>query len=231
MLESIRSLTDVPAADDVLVVREDIAAAKRRRLLLEEARRQASRYIAEATAEVELIQAHAYQEGYAQGVLQAASDVSRALVQSRTLAMRLRVDLGLAAKELLGDLITRDELLDEVLKRWLAEQDVHAEALLQIIVPQRCKPRQKALREQLKTFWHGPVSIDYHTEERYLVRLADQLIELDVEATQERLAPRLLAQLASLPSAVRDLDLASVQALQSLAASFVTSADDTNQSF
>ena len=56
-----------------------------------------------------------------------------------------------------------------------------------------------------------PARISFHERECYLFRQGDQVIELDIEATQQRLAPRLLARLKQLPDSVRELDDASVQ--------------------
>lgn len=227
MLDSIRTLTDVTTGDEVRIAREDIADARQRRRLLEEARQRARDCIAEAQAEVEAIRAHALQEGYAQGVLQAAEDIAQALVQSHALAARLRADLTVAAEHLLRSLLLRDELLEGWIAHWLAEQQGNAEAVLQMVLPERCKPQRQALGERLGAFWEGSLAIDYHPDERYLLRLADQVIELDVEQAQERLAPRLLAQLAALPPALRSLDQASARTLTNLAAAFASEINDS----
>ena len=51
-------------------------------------------------------------------------------------------------------------------------------------------------------------------------RLADQLLEFDIETTWQRLEPRLLACVANLPESVRSLDQASLQALTDLCSTF-----------
>ncbi|MNP57030.1 hypothetical protein D3C76_1518130 [compost metagenome] len=83
-----------------------------------------------------------------------------------------------------------------------------------------CRPRGQALRESVGRRWNGELILEYHPQDRYVLRLADQLLEFDVEATRERLAPRLLASLANLPETVRLLDQASRQALADACASF-----------
>jgi len=49
----------------------------------------------------------------------------------------------------------------------------------------------------------------FHAQERYPFRLADQVVELDIGATQERLSPRLIVQRKQLPESVRQHDEAS----------------------
>lgn len=226
MLESIRTLTDVPSPNDGRFSREDIVAARHRRLLLEQAQRRARDCIAEANAEVDLIRAFAFQEGYAQAMLQAGTEMARMLVQSRTLTEQLRTELGQGAAQLLRTLLQRDEWLDDVLSQWLSGQDRSAQCTLQVVLPQRCRAKDMSLASRLRELWSGPVSIEYHAQERYLLRLADQVLEFDIESIQARLVPRLLTQLKGLPAAVRSLDQQAVHVLKQLVAGYTDQDDE-----
>lgn len=209
MIESIRTLVDVPSADVLLVRREDRVAARDRRLLMQEARERAKSCMAEAQQEADIIRANAFQEGYSKGVLQAAGDLSVLLLQSRVLATTLQADLLQAARALLGDWLMDKQLLDTLLQRWQRAWAVQGQVPLQIFLPQRCKPEQVTLKHTLKDLGVETVDIHFHAQERYLFRVADQVVELDIGATQERLSPRLIAQLKQLPKSVRQLDDAS----------------------
>ncbi|QKS82091.1 oxygen-regulated invasion protein OrgB [Pseudomonas bijieensis] len=223
MLDSIRTLTDVPVGEDVHLAREDIAAARRRQALQREARRRARECVEQAQREAEAVQAQAFQQGYAEGVLRASGHLAEALLKTQTLAQQLRNGLAQAAGDLLAQALSRPEWLDEILERWLAEQTSDSGAVLHLLVPLHCRPRGQALRESVGRQWAGELILEYHPQDRYVLRLADQLLEFDVEATRERLAPRLLASLANLPETVRLLDQASRQALVDLCASFTDS--------
>ncbi|EKT4463760.1 hypothetical protein QEL84_004585 [Pseudomonas putida] len=72
------------------------------------------------------------------------------------------------------------------------------------------------------------MDIRFHAQERYLFRLADQVVELDIGATQERLSLRLIAQLKQLPESVRELDEASMRVLVSWAADLNKGGDVPN---
>jgi hypothetical protein len=219
MLDSIRTLNDVPASSDARVAGEDLRAARQRGALQQQARRWARDCVGQARSEAAAIRAQAYQEGYASGMLRAVEDLAGGLLESQALGMQLRHDLTQAARQLLGEALTRVEWLDEMLERWLAEQaDVGAP--LQVLLPMRCQSRHPALRQRLQGFWPGALVIDYQPEERYVFRLADQLLEFDIGTTCERLQPLLLAQLANLPESARQLDDASISRLRALCAEF-----------
>lgn len=213
MLESIRTLVDVPSQNDVFLTRSDIAATRHRRLLLLQARDRAKEEVREALKEADQIRTHAFKEGYSEGVVLAASDIGAALTQSRTLVASLREELIRMVKQLLGELLMHEQMLDVLLERWLAEQQVEQESPLQIVLPIACKSRHLAIREKLSTYGYPAASISYHDQSRYLFRLADQVVELNVDSTQERLAPQILARLESLPESIRRLEYASANVL------------------
>ncbi|EXF96163.1 oxygen-regulated invasion protein OrgB [Pseudomonas fluorescens HK44] len=220
MLDSIRTLTDMPASSDARICREDIVAARQRHSLQHQAQRWARECVDQAQRDAKDVRAQAFQEGYAEGVVRAAESLASGLLESQALGLQLRKDLAQAARQLLGDLLNRGEWLDEMLERWLAEQSGHADAVLQVLLPMRCKPRGNELRQRLQAFWPGTLSLDFQPQERYVFRLADQLLEFDIEASGQQLEPKLLSCLARLPESVRTLDQVSMQRLRDLCQSF-----------
>ncbi|WP_173679795.1 MULTISPECIES: oxygen-regulated invasion protein OrgB [unclassified Pseudomonas] len=228
MLESIRTLVDTPSADALLVRHEERATARNCRLLMQQARERAKSCMAEAQQEADLIRANAFQDGYSRGVLQAAGDLGGLLLQSRVLATTLQTELIQAARSVLGDLLVDEQLLDALLQRWQGGWAGQGRGALQIILPLRCKPGQATLKATLKGMGVEQVDISFHAQERYLFRLADQVVELDIGATQERLSPRLIAQLKQLPESVRQLDQASRDFFVDWAASLNKEGDSPN---
>jgi len=221
MLDSIRSLTDLPVGEDVRLAREDIAAARRRQRLQLEAQRRARECVEQARRDAEALHAQAFQQGYAEGILRATRQLADGLLKSHTLGLQLRHELARAAHDLLGQALNQPQWLDEMLERWLTAQPGDSTAVLQVLSPLHCRPRGHELRDSLRQQWAGELILEYHPQDRYVLRLADQLLELDVETIQERLAPRLLASIAALPESVRALDQASLQTLADLCSSFV----------
>ncbi|MDP9781086.1 oxygen-regulated invasion protein OrgB [Pseudomonas fluorescens] len=220
MLDSIRSLTDLPVSKDARLAREDIAAARRRHALQHEAQRRARECIEQAQREADAVHAQAFQQGYAEGILRATGHLADGLLKSQTLALQLRNELAGAASDLLAQALSRPQWLDEMLERWLAGQVGDSEAVLHVLLPLHCRPRGDELRVSLRERWAGELIVEYHRQDRYVLRLADQLLEFDVETVRQRLAPRLLACIAELPESVRTLDQASLQALTELCSSF-----------
>ncbi len=219
MLDSIRTLSDMPASSDARVAREDLVAARQRRALQIQAQRRARACVEQARGEAEDIRAQAFSEGYASGIVRAAQDLANGLLGSRALGLQLREDLARVARELLRDVLVRGEWLDEMLERWLAEQS-DTRVPLQVLLPERCKSQGPALRERLQALWSGALVFDYRPEERYVFRLADQLLEFDLNAVCQRLEPLLMARLTHLPESVRRLDAASIDLLQDLCFGF-----------
>ncbi|WP_413794742.1 MULTISPECIES: HrpE/YscL family type III secretion apparatus protein [unclassified Pseudomonas] len=220
MLDSIRSIADLSVGEDVHLAREDIAAARRRRRLQLEAQRRARECVEQAQCEAEAVHAEAFRQGYAEGILRAAGHLADGLLTSQTLRQQLHHQLARAADDLLAHTLSQPQWLDDMLVRWLAGQPGGSGAVLQVLVPQHCRSRGDELRERLGKHWPGELLLEYHPQDRYVLRLADQLLEYDLAATRERLAPRLLASIAGLPESVRVLDQAAVQALSALCVSF-----------
>ncbi|PXX54004.1 hypothetical protein SAMN05660489_05834 [Pseudomonas sp. LAMO17WK12:I10] len=223
MLESIRTLADIPPGDDVVLTRESIELARYRRLLLLEAKSRAKAEVKTATEEADLIRRSAFREGYSEGVILAATDIGAALIQSRALIAQLREELGKVVKQLLGDVLMHEQLLDTLLERWMAEQPADPKLLLQIVLPSACKLRHLDIQKKISALGWPGASVSYHDQSRYLFRLADQVMELDIDATQERLAPQILARLKSLPESVRELEYSSANVLIKLVETLVGS--------
>jgi hypothetical protein len=223
MLDSIRTLTDLPVGEDVHLAGEDIAAARRRHALQREAQRRARECVEQAQRDADAVHARAFQQGYAEGVLRATGHLADGLLKSQTLGLQLRNDLAQAAHDLLAQALSCPQWLDEMLERWLAGRPGESGAVLQVLLPAHCRPRGHELRERLRTLWAGELILEYHPQDRYVLRLVDQLLEFDVETTLKQLEPRLLGSIANLPESVRSLDQGSRQALADLCASFTDS--------
>ncbi|MGN8345631.1 oxygen-regulated invasion protein OrgB [Pseudomonas sp. SMV71] len=226
MLDSIRSLTDLPDGEDAHLAREDIAAARRRRRLQLEAQRRARECVEQARREAEAVHAEAFRQGYAEGVLRAVGHLAEGLSRSQSLGLQLRNALAEAARDLLAQALEQPQWLNEMLQRWLVAQPGETGAVLQLLLPAHCRERGDEWRERLRTFWAGGLLVEYHLQNRYVLRLGDQLLEFDVETTRQRLEPRLLACIEQLPASVHVLDQGALQALEALCSSFTKQVAD-----
>lgn len=224
MLDSIRSLAELPVSEAVRLAREDIIAARRRHALQIEAQRRARECVEQARHDAQALHAQAFQQGYAEGILRATEHLADGLLKSQALGQQLHNELARAAHDLLAQALSQPQWLDDMLERWLATRATDPSAVLHVLLPRHCHPRGHELRDNLRKQWAGELILEYHSQERYVLRLADQLLEFDVGTVQERLGPRLMASVAGLPDAVRSLDRAASQALANLCSSFADSA-------
>ena len=228
MLDFIRTLTDIPAENAVHISDDDIAQARQRRELLDQARQRAQDCLRQAEEEAEALRKTAFQEGYGRGVVQAATDMGRTLIESQSLMQDLRQQLAVTTRQLLGSVLCRDELLDEIIGDWLSDQATVELGQIQLILPERCQSEDATLVARLRQRWCAEggaphrIRIEYHPRECYLIRLADQVLEFDIEALQVRLSPMLLAALEQMPQESRRLNASARETLANLLKAFVT---------
>jgi len=222
MLDTIRSLEELPAddTDTVHISRRELVTARRCRALERQAQRRARELLDEAQDQVEAIQEAAFAEGYGQGLVQAAVDLARGLCESQRLAGQLHRQMAEAVRQLLKHLLDDPRWFDEMLEHWLAEQVDPPQMTLQVLLPQRCRRRVAVLREKLAQTAVASVTFEFSEQERYVVRLGEQLFEFELEPAREQLAPRVLSQLAALPDSVRELDEQARHALARLVTTF-----------
>ncbi len=82
-----------------------------------------------------------------------------------------------AVRQLLKHLLDDPRWFDEMLEHWLAEQVDPPQMTLQVLLPQRCRRRVAVLREQLAQTAVASVTFEFSEQERYVVRLGEQLFE------------------------------------------------------
>jgi hypothetical protein len=212
MLDSIRTLSDVPAGA-LLVRRADRLAERQRQRLLEQARRHASALIAEAREQADQIRLHAMREGHNNGILQAAGQITQALLLEQGMASRLRSDVVMSLRNALDTVLGSEPWLEQLLQRWLEDVGGQAPRVLQVLLPQG-RAQALAVRQYVQTRWPHETSVEWHAEPRFVFRLGDHVLEFDPAAVSEPLAPRLAAQMKALRPAMGAMDQACADYLQ-----------------
>ena len=195
--------------------RQDLQAARERRLLLEASQRRAKACIRDAGAQAQAIRAQAFHDGYVDGLLQATQMVGRQLVEARTLSRQMHERVKRDVQDLLGELLMDRRAFETLMCRWY-EQQGNRHGVLQVYLPASCKSHHARFKKALESVGADGAVIHYHAAQRFMFRLDDQVVELDVPVTRERLATQVLAQLDELPAAVRELDERACQGLAQL---------------
>lgn len=217
MLDFIHTCVDAP--DRLLIPKAERQAAAQRRRLLAEARQHASRIVAQANEQAGQIRDQALSEGYSQGILHAAGEITQVLLLKQGMAARLHLEVAQSVRLLLQEVLADEAWLEAVLQHWLKDVSVSAYGTLQLLVPQGVAVGQ--LRQRLAAHWPGNLLIDYHEHSRFVFRHADQLLEFDIPGAVEPLVPRLLRQMSGLRPALRELEEASASYLQAWVADVV----------
>ena len=211
MPEYIRTVADIPLDAALWVSRDERRACRERRVLMQQARERAKACVSQAEQEAQAVHIHAYKQGYAQGILQVASDLSALLLQAHTISQTLQQQLEQSAREVVGEWLMDEQLLEALMQRWSVRHRHEADAEVRVLLPQRCRAEALPLKKVLIDAGFERVTISFHDQERYVFRHSDRVIELDINASQERLSPRLIAKLEQLPESVLQLEQASVK--------------------
>lgn len=232
MLDCIRTLSDVPENHGVRIVRDDLQAEQQRKAVLEKARLQAQAYVDEAHVEAEQLRVLGYRHGYAEGMQRICIDLANLLLEQRRLTRQLYDDLEAAACRLLSGLLHRHELVDEIVGHWLADRDVGASDHLHMVLPEYLHHAEPELLARIRQRWSNEggderkLHLEWHTGERFLLRLGDQVLEFDPQATEACLTPQVMSKVERLPDAARQLDTLTRSRLRQFAEALATSSDD-----
>jgi hypothetical protein len=206
MLDSLRDLSDVQRGESLLLGAADLAAARARRQLLAQARRRAQECVAQAQEEAQQVRRAAYREGYLDGMLHAGGELAQVLLAEQGVGARVRRDAVGQVKAMLDELLLSEDWTQVLLQRWLADLEEMPGQTLHLLLPVQCKASHASLRTRLQSDWAGAIHVEYHADERFVFRVDDHLLELDVPVLGEKLAPRLASQLSALRDGVKTLD-------------------------
>ena len=138
--------------------------------LQQQAQRWARDCVEQAQRDAEAIHAQAFRKAMPTASC-AHEHLANGLLESQALGQQLRSDLAQSARDLLADALNRPEWLDEMFERWLTDNRPAPGAVLQVLLPMHCRPQGNELRERLSRLWPGELVLDYHPQERYVVRL------------------------------------------------------------
>lgn len=208
MLDSIKRIPEVNAAGSVLVGAAHIKAVRARHALLREAQRRARTMVKEAFEEAELIRRAACQEGYAQGVIEAARALGAVMLHEHGSAARIQRQSIATLEHILAELMFTPSWTQMLLQRWVSNlpEEQEQEVALQIRMPAVCKSMATQRLAALQRHWSGTLHIEYHAAPVFMFRLGDQVLELNVPHTAARLTPLVSAQIKSLRSEPQTLD-------------------------
>jgi len=154
-------------------LRNDIQASS----LVAEARRRASALAVQAQGEAEQLYLAAKAEGYADGILLAAQALTDYLAEHGALAARLQEKLQQRVATLLQYCVNEPDVVMAAFEECLAEQDLSAATRLDLLLPDSMRAGHRGLLARLQQHAGVQVNVEYHKDQRFLLRLGDQVAE------------------------------------------------------
>ncbi len=194
-----------PSSGGVLIKRKHLLRQRQSIDLVNDARRQAGRLVKTAQGQADDIRQKAYREGYQEGLLTAAAAVADYLGQEQRLGTALQGQLNEHARQLLSAALNHPDMLLELLDEWLAalpERDTSD--TLCVLLPAAARGSHARLQQKIQAVWPGKSRIEYHPENRFVMKYGDRLAEFDAGDFQTAAVRRLTA-IPTLPEQCRQL--------------------------
>ncbi|MCD4498772.1 hypothetical protein [Chromobacterium vaccinii] len=201
--------------DGVLIRSPQLRRLRRIDNLDQQARKRARQRLDDAEREADAIRRHAYRDGYQQGMLAALDQLAAHLANSQAQAARWREHLSEEARAMLAAAVDHPDTLLLLLDEWLRTRDgPSGDAVLHLQLPKRARSQQTALMALLADNWFGAIQIDYHDDDRFIMRCADQAAEFSPEQYLEPASRQLSHRLNTLPQECRQLSAAALEQFQ-----------------
>jgi hypothetical protein len=198
MPKVIQTMCEVIPDEGLLVrsayLRNDIKASA----LIDEARRRAGELLARSEKEAELAYLDAKTEGYAAGILQAAEALTHYLSAHAELASQMQQKMQQEVSNLLQRCVNDAEVVMAAFVESLKELDLTSVAEVEFLLPERLRKGHLGLIKRLQQHVTAPVSIEYHQDARFLLRLGDHVMEFSPDEFVMRASDRLMQSLPSI---------------------------------
>ncbi|QND85702.1 Protein OrgB [Chromobacterium vaccinii] len=201
--------------DGVLIRSPQLRRLRRIDNLDQQARKRARQHLDDAQREADAIRRHAYRDGYQQGMLAALDQLAAHLANSQAQAERWREQLSEEARAMLAAAVDHPDTLLLLLDEWLRSRNgLSGDAALYLLLPKRSRPLQAGLMALLADNWHGTIQIDYHDDDRFIMRCADQAAEFSPQQYLEPASRQLLQRFSALQQECRQLSAAALERFQ-----------------
>ncbi|NDL61504.1 hypothetical protein GRH90_01815 [Enterobacteriales bacterium SAP-6] len=173
--------------------------------VISEARRQARNMVKQARAEVELLRQQGFRDGYQEGMATAAAAVADYMSQGQRLEAELQCQINDRARRLLSTALDHPDSLLALVDEWLASlpEPTPAEPMI-LLLPESARKSHVRLKRRIEAAWPGAGGIEYHRENRVVMKYGHQVAEFAPEAVLAE-GVRRLGTLAGLPDNCRRL--------------------------
>lgn len=181
-----------PILDGVIVKRKQLARQREALDVISAARRQALAIVKQAYAEAEQHRRQGFQDGFQEGMVTSAAAVADYLSQRRHMEVELQGKINERARALLSTALESADCLLALVDEWLASlpPPVLSEPMV-ILLPQSARGSHALLKQRIAEAWTGKGHIEYHSENRVVMKYGHQIAEFAPEAFINESARRL----------------------------------------
>ncbi|WP_413722049.1 hypothetical protein ACL2XG_12580 [Sodalis sp. RH24] len=167
----------------VLIKSRQLARQREALDIVSEARRQARSLVKQAQAEAGQLRQQGFREGYQDGMATSAAAVADYLSQAQRLEAELQCQVNARARQLLSMALDHPDTVLALVDEWLASlpEATAAEPMI-LLLPEAARRSHALLRQRIDAAVPGAGQIEYHRENRVVMKYGHQVAEFAPEA-------------------------------------------------
>ncbi len=176
---------DISAAiDGVLIPAKSLVKRNKRQSLRVQAQQNALKIIKQAESDAKSVRESAYSAGYQAGIFMSIKAVADYIDSSQKTYQQFLQKTHEAMQENLRDVLGNESMFPALFTRWSEKISYDSEGgnlpLLLLIPKTTVRHRDKFL-SQIQESWHGPIHIEQHDKNRFVIKYKSYLAEFSPE--------------------------------------------------
>lgn len=166
-----------------MIKRRQLARQREALDIISEARRQTRNMVKQAQAEAEQFRQRGFREGYQDGMATSAAAVADYLSQAQRLEAELQQQVNERARLLLSMALDHPDTILALVDEWLASlpQADPTESMI-LLLPETARSAHARLKQHMDEACPGTGQIEYHQDNRVVMKYGHQVAEFAPEA-------------------------------------------------
>lgn len=168
------------AIEGVLIPAKSLAGRKKRELLLAQAQHNAAKIIKKAESDASNIRELAYCTGYQAGISMSINDIANYIDNSQEIYQQFVQKALEKMRENLKGVLDNECIFPALFSQWSEKIQLDPESshnTLVLLIPKTTARHRTRLLSHIETVWHGPINIEQHDENRFMIKYKNQLAE------------------------------------------------------
>ncbi|CAM3853680.1 hypothetical protein [Serratia silvae] len=187
------------ASEGVLLKRAGVAQQKQNNALIAEAQRRAKMLVKAADNEAQEIYHHARAMGYEHGILTATDAVVHYFRESNSRELAFYKRIKEEVRTLLSGIFNSSDIFLAVLEEWSSGFEAYNDAneTVSLLIPESCHQFKPKMVELLKKERNWKVHVEYHVENRFVIRFQNNIAEFCPEDITLEITNRVISHYAN----------------------------------